>query len=247
MRLVGYTKLTLQDYPGYVAAMCFTGGCQLRCPYCHNPQLVLLDEQNNSVDGEEIAMTFLSYLEQRRLQLDGVVISGGEPLMQQDIEDFLRKIKGLGLAVKLDTNGLLPGKLEELIGCGLVDYVSLDYKSCKEQFAQTVGLCSPEGRTIAGIYYNYWRASLECLRKAHISYELRTTVVQELHPINVLVRMAEEADILESWFLQSFMKKGLLICDYTNPKTALTAYSNEEMQEIKQELLKIAPCTKLRA
>lgn len=250
MKLRGYMKLTLQDYPGHVAAMCFTGGCQLRCPYCHNAELVLSNGQGNHADGEKTAITFLSYLEQRKLQLDGVVVSGGEPLLQQDIQDFLDKIKKLGLAVKLDTNGLLPNRLKELIRYGLVDYAALDYKNCKEHFAKTVGLDKPESQAIADSYYNSWRASLDCLRESQIPYELRTTVVRELHPLNVLMQMAEsickERNRNEHWFLQSFLKNRPIMCDYEDQKILLSAYSNEEMEEIKQALQRIAPGTQLR-
>ncbi len=250
MQLGGYMKLTLQDYPGSVAAMCFTNDCQLRCPYCHNAELILSNAQRDNKAGEKTTHEFLSYLEQRRFQLDSVVISGGEPLLQHDIEDFLYKIKSLGLAVKLDTNGLLPDKLGELISHGLVDYVALDYKNCREHFAETVGLNNSEGQTIIDDCLNNWKTSLNCLRKNKIPYELRTTVVRELHPLYALIRMAEsirmETTHQERWFLQSFLRKRQLMCDYTNQDITLSAYSIEEMEEIKQELKKIIPYIQLR-
>jgi pyruvate formate lyase activating enzyme len=248
MKLSGYMKLTLQDYPGFVAAMCFTSGCQLRCPYCHNAEIVLSNNQRNYTDREKKAVEFLSYLEQRKLQLDGVVVSGGEPLLQYDISDFLYKIKKMRLAVKLDTNGLIPDRLKELIR--LIDYVALDYKNCKEYFAETVGLSSIENQEVIDIYYNNWRTSLNYLRENSVPYELRTTVVRELHPISVLIHMAEsiykESNQPERWFLQSFLRSGQLMCDYTNQNTRLSSYSNEEMEEIMQELLRIASCIQLR-
>lgn len=250
MQLGGYMRLTLQDYPGSVAAMCFTSGCQLRCPYCHNPELVLADTEELNNDGEKTADAFLCYLEKRRLQLDGVVISGGEPLLQPDIQDFLYKIKGLGLRVKLDTNGLLPDRLVELISCGLVDYVALDYKNCKEHFVETVGLSNSGNQTITDDYLNNWKTSLNCLRKRNIPYELRTTVVRELHPLYALIRMAEyiskEAPPGERWFLQSFFRNGQLMYDYTNQNIAFSAYSIREMEEIMRKLKKTAPYIQLR-
>ncbi len=248
MQLRGYTKLTLQDYPGSVAAMCFTGGCQLRCLYCHNTELVLSNEQGQAA--KKTTDAFLYYLEQRSSQLGGVVISGGEPLLQHDIQDFLYKIKRLGLTVKLDTNGLLPDKLKELISHGLVDYAALDYKNCMEHFAETVGLNNPGEQTIIEDCLNSWRDSLNCLRKSKISYELRTTVVRELHPMYALVRMAKaickEAPPRERWFLQTFLRSKNLMCDYTNKDITLSAYSVKEMEEIKQELLKTVPYIQLR-
>lgn len=250
MKLSGYTKLTLQDYPAFIAALAFTSGCQLKCPYCHNAEIALTNDQRNNADGEKTALEFLSYLEQRKLQLDGVVVSGGEPLLQDDISDFLYKIKEMGLAVKLDTNGLLADKLKDLIIKGLVDYVALDYKNCKEYFAETVGLNSHANRGIIEIYYRNWNESLNFLRENKISYELRTTLVRELHPIDLLIRMAEfickGTNLRERWFLQSFLRSGPLMCDYTNQKIGLSAYSNEELEEIMQELLRIVPGIQLR-
>lgn len=250
MQLGGYMKLTLQDYPGRVAAMCFTRSCQLRCPYCHNAELVLSNGQNSNVEGERLTLTFLSYLEKRKCQLDGVVVSGGEPLLQDDIQGFLHNIKEMGLEVKLDTNGLLPNKLRELIDNGLVDYVALDYKNNRENLAETVGLSRSEHQTIADSYYNAWRASLNCLRENRVPYELRTTVVRELHSIEVLLLMAESLhygkNSQERWFLQSFVRKGPIMCDYTNNKTKISAYSNEEMDEIRRELLRLVPGIQLR-
>lgn len=257
MQLGGFMKLTLQDYPGMVAAMCFTEGCQLRCPYCHNPELVLANAerqdsnlgQNHDKDGDETARAFLAYLEQRKNQLDGVVISGGEPLLQYDLEDYLKRIKNLGLKVKLDTNGLLPDKLQKMIDYKLVDYVALDYKNCKDNFAETAGLTTLNNQEDIDHYYNKWTASLNCLRENRISYELRTTVVKELHPFDRLMRMAESMGRTpgqEPWFLQSFERKGLLICDYTNQNIKLSAYSAGEMEVIKQKLQNISPNIELR-
>jgi pyruvate formate lyase activating enzyme len=250
MRLGGYMKLTLQDYPGSVAAICFTNACQLRCPYCHNAELVLSNVQRDNKAEEKTSHEFLYYLEQRRFQLDGVVISGGEPLLQHDIQDFLHKIKSLGLKIKLDTNGLLPEKLGELISHGLVDYVALDYKNCREHFAETVGLSNFEDQEIIDDCLNNWKTSLNCLRKNKIPYELRTTVVRELHPLYALIGMAEsirmKAARQEPWFLQSFFRKGQLMYNYTNQDITLSAYSIEEMEEIKQELKKIIPYIQLR-
>ena len=126
MKIFGFQKMTLLDYPGRVACTVFTGGCNFRCPFCHNASLV------THIDGEEIAAEeILSYLNKRKGLLDGVCITGGEPLLQNDIEDFIRDIRALGYAVKLDTNGAYPDKLRTLIDGGLVDYVAMDIKKCE--------------------------------------------------------------------------------------------------------------------
>ncbi len=245
MRLGGYTKLTLQDFPDRVAAICFTLGCQLRCPYCHNADLVLSDGQHRSAEGEALTRTFLSYLRQRKTQLDGVVVSGGEPLLQQDILRFLHEIKDMGLAVKLDTNGLLPSKLRDLIQQDLVDYVAMDYKNCRRDLAATVGLDPSDDRGTADSYYNNWWASLTCLRENKVPYEIRTTVVRELHPPDALRHMAasigESPKHCERWFLQPFVRNGPVMCDGLQNETNLSAYTDEEMQTIRMELLTQAP------
>lgn len=250
MKLGGYRKLTLQDYSGRVAAMCFTTWCQLRCPYCHNAELVLSNDTNSNAKDKDLTHSFLSFLEQRKSQLDGVVVSGGEPMLQYDIQDFLHEIKEMGLEVKIDTNGLLPNRLKELINNGLVDYIALDYKNCRENFSETVGLNRSEHQTIADSYYNNWLVSLNCLRENQVPYELRTTVVRELHPLSVLLRMAESiyhgTNIRENWFLQSFMKKGPIMCDYTSQRISLSSYSNREMKGIRQKLLKLTSGIQLR-
>lgn len=250
MNLNNFVRLTLQDYPGLVAAIGFTPGCQLRCPYCHNPGLALPDLYNKETGPDNNTEPFLVYLRKRKSQLNGVVVSGGEPLLQEDIGDFLRAVKELGLAVKLDTNGLLPGRLSGLISQGLVDYVALDYKNCQELFAKTVGLERVKGRETEN-HYRCWEKSLACLRESNVSYELRTTVVRELHPLVALIKMAESinqgARQGELWFLQSFQKSGPLIADYAQHKIILTAYSKIEMREMEEKLRRIIPGTRWRA
>jgi pyruvate formate lyase activating enzyme len=249
MRIGGFGKLTLQDYPGHVAAIGFTTGCQLRCPYCHNAELVLTNQLDSGAEQAK-ALEFLAYLEQRKNRLDGVVISGGEPLLQPDLADFLHQIKAFGLAIKLDTNGLLTGRLRELIDRNLVDYVALDYKNCRETFARTVGLSEPEQQATAQGYYDSWQTSLSYLRECQVSYELRTTVVRELHPIDALEGMAgairAAADGGEHWFLQTFAKSGPLICNYLPDSTSLSAYSSQEMESIRRRLMQQAPGVQCR-
>jgi len=250
MRIGGYQKLTLQDYPGYIAAICFTVGCQLRCPFCHNPELVI-DDQRNKTDNEEEASIFIEYLKKRGTLLDGVVITGGEPLLQDDIELFIKKIKALNLKVKLDTNGLLPGKLSSLIEQRLIDYVALDYKNNVGLWNDSVGIISP--RPEKDKSFTRWQTSLKLLRQSNVPYEIRTTVVKELHSIDDLQEMAnglsdgqQVAD--EVWFLQRFKKSDDLLQDRLpiDQQRELTAYTIDEMRLIQQQLSKIIPSVKLR-
>ncbi len=248
MKLGGYLKLTLKDYPGHIAAICFTKGCLLRCPFCHNPDLVFSDNKN-SFDEYHIEREFLAYLEKRKHQIEGVVISGGEPLQQKDIHSFLKEIRNKNLKIKLDTNGLFPDRLSGLIQAGLVDYVALDFKNTHEGFAGTVGLLL-ENQAKVDKHYDCWGESLELLRKSKTSYEIRTTVLRELHPPETLLEMANLLSRITNkevkWYLQSYVKNGLVINDYTAQEKSLSAYSNEEMEEIRYELSSLVPLVEVR-
>ena len=130
MRICGLQKLSMVDFPGKLAATVFTGGCNLRCPFCHNALLVTHIEDNPHIEEDEI----LAFLKTRKNLLDGVVLSGGEPLLQKGAADFLQKVKALGFAVKLDTNGFFPEVLEDILSRGLVDYVAMDIKNSREKY-----------------------------------------------------------------------------------------------------------------
>ena len=179
MLLVGLNKTTLLDYPGRVAATIFTGGCNFRCPFCHNGDLVLRPSAQNTYSEEEV----LSFLRKRKNVLKGVCISGGEPTLQEDLPDFIRKIKKIGYDVKLDTNGYRPEVLEHFLQDGLVDYVAMDIKNCKEKYGLTVGADEFALRNI--------EESVNILLRADIPYEFRTTVVKELHGFEDIVKISE--------------------------------------------------------
>ena len=134
MNVQGYQKLTLLDFPGRVAATVFTGGCNLRCPFCHNAGLVETPFSSANSEGE-----LLSYLASRRRLLEGVCVTGGEPLLQPDLPAFLQKVKDMGYAVKLDTNGSLPDRLRAILETGLVDYVAMDVKNSEARYGETAG------------------------------------------------------------------------------------------------------------
>lgn len=200
MRISGFQKMTLLDYPGKVACTIFTSGCNFRCPFCHNASLVTHIDKSVSFSEEEI----LEYLKKRKGILDGVCITGGEPLLQVDIIDFLTKIKEIGYSVKLDTNGSFPQKLEKIINKQLVDYVAMDIKNSKEKYPQTVGIANFDISPI--------EKSVEILKTSGIDYEFRTTVVAEFHEPQDIVAAAEWIKGAKRYFLQNFVDSGDLIC-----------------------------------
>ena len=170
MKICGLQKLAMVDFPDKLAATVFTGGCNLRCPFCHNALLVTrLAENPESHTEEEI----LAFLASRRRLLDGVVLSGGEPLLQEGVEDFLRAVRELGFAVKLDTNGCYPERLAGILEAGLVDYVAMDIKNCLPKYPMTVGLRDFDTTPI--------QESVALLRGSGVDFEFRTTVMRPYH------------------------------------------------------------------
>ena len=169
MHIGGMQKLTLLDYPGKVACTVFLSGCNLRCPYCHNPGLVLPDQINAPGIPESEVFAFL---EQRKGKLDGICITGGEPTLQPELPGFLEKLRELGYAIKLDTNGTYPGMLEGLLHDGILDYVAMDIKNSPQRYAETCGGADVLSRV---------RESVDLLLDSSIEYEFRTTVCKPLH------------------------------------------------------------------
>lgn len=198
MNIYGFQKMTLLDYPERVACTIFTGGCNFRCPFCHNASLVTHIEPELRIESEEI----FSYLNKRKGLLDGVCISGGEPLLQSDIAEFIQKIKEMGYSVKLDTNGTDPQKLKMLIDEGLVDYVAMDIKNSKEKYALTAGV---------DVDISAIEQSVEMLKQGRVEWEFRTTLVRELHDLQDISSMAQWLVGTTSWYLQSFIDSGDII------------------------------------
>ena len=205
MRICGLQKLSMVDYPGKLAATVFTGGCNLRCPFCHNAPLVTGVEHSPVLEEEEV----LSFLRSRKGLLDGVVLSGGEPLLQPDAIDFLRRVRELGFSLKLDTNGSFPRQLAAILEEGLVDYVAMDVKNAPGKYAQTVGV---KNFDLAAV-----EESLRLLKTGCIDYELRTTVVQELHTTQDIAELAEWAQGAPRYVLQHFVDSGNLIAQGLHP------------------------------
>ncbi|MDE5995029.1 MAG: anaerobic ribonucleoside-triphosphate reductase activating protein [Oscillospiraceae bacterium] len=199
MQIHGFQKMTLLDFPGRVACTVFTGGCNLRCPFCHNALLVTELQKSDVIPTESV----ISYLEKRTKLLDGVAITGGEPLLQPDIASFIRKIKGMGYAVKLDTNGAYPAKLRDLIEEGLVDYVAMDVKNCREKYGATVGIPNFDISKID--------ESIRFLLAGKVDFEFRTTIVKEFHTVDDIKRLSEWIAGAPKYFLQNFTDSGNLI------------------------------------
>ena len=204
MKFYGFQKMTMLDYPGKVACIVFTGGCNLRCPFCHNALLVT-QVDNVVYDEEEI----IEYLKKRKGLLDGICVSGGEPLLQIGLENFLQRVKELGYSVKLDTNGTFPARLKSLVEKGLVDYVAMDIKNCKEKYALTTGTNSFD---IAKI-----EESVNFLLSGKVDYEFRTTVVKEFHNIEDFHQIGQMIKGAKNYFLQSYQNKESVIDKFLHP------------------------------
>ena len=198
MRIAGLQKCTLLDYPGKVACTVFLPGCNFRCPFCHNYELL---SQPEELMEEE---AFFSFLEKRRGLLQGVCVTGGEPTLQPELSGFLKKIRDLGYAVKLDTNGYRPDVLRAVLEQGLVDYVAMDLKNGPQSYAATCGLESLDTAKI--------EESVRLLQNSGIAYELRTTLCHPLHNEKTIQDMAQwlqniSKTKVKQLFLQSFVDR----------------------------------------
>lgn len=192
MNIQGMQKLTLLDYPQKIACTFFTAGCQLNCGYCHNSELISGPfEEGISID------SVLAFLHKRKSILQGVCISGGEPLLQTDIKGFLKEIKGMGYLIKLDTNGGFPDKLSALVHDHLVDYVAMDIKHSPDKYSFACGIPSLD---IAA-----FEMSKNFLLENHVAYEFRTTLVKPLHTVDDVIAMAKWIKGAKQYFLQNFV------------------------------------------
>lgn len=227
MNIKGLQKTTLLDFPEKLACTVFTGGCNFRCPFCHNASLVLNSENVDEISEED----FFSYLSKRNGVLDGVCITGGEPLLNSDIFDFIKKIRSLGLLIKLDTNGSFPERLEALLDEGLLDYVAMDIKNSKDKYALTAGITNFPSKI---------EQSIDIIMAKAPDYEFRTTVVRELHTPQDIVSIANRIKNAKKYFLQSYVDSGDIISN------GFSAYSASEMLEILDSTRKILPVAALR-
>ncbi len=207
MQIHGLNKTTLLDYPEHVAATVFTGGCNFRCPFCHNKDLVLNPAGQPMMEEREI----FNFLKKRKGIITGVCITGGEPTLQPDLKQFLMKIKEIGINIKLDTNGYRPEVLKDLVQSALVDYVAMDVKSSKKRYAEAVGLNHNILADKAFIIEKI-EESVSFLMQGTIPYEFRTTIVKELHTEQEIKEIGEWIAGCRSYFLQSYEENENVIC-----------------------------------
>ena len=214
MRIVGLMKTTLLDYPGKVASTIFTGGCNFRCPYCHNGDLVLNHTTMEPYSEEEI----FSHLNKRKNTLNGVCITGGEPTLQSELPEFIRKVKTLNLLVKLDTNGTNPAMLRSLLEEGLLDYVAMDIKHCRSKY-NDVACMNP-------LNLQNIEESVDILKNCNIDYEFRTTVTRELHKMEDFEEIGKWIEGSKAYYLQPYKESEQVI------SKIFTTYSAAEFNEI---------------
>ena len=227
MNIQGFQKLTLLDFPEKTACTVFTGGCNLRCPFCHNGSLVLNPTESQSVENE-----VLEYLKKRTGIIDGVCITGGEPLLQPDLLSFIKKCKETGVAVKLDTNGASPEKLKQILDSGLVDYIAMDIKAAPSNYKSATG---------SEIDFSVFLKSMEIIRNSGIPYEFRTTAVKGLHTASDFEEIAKILKTDEKYFIQKFTDSGNLL----KPE-GLSAFSEVETEQILNNVKKYIPAASLR-
>lgn len=214
MQIYGFNKTTLLDYPEHLAATVFTGGCNFRCPFCHNAELVLNPEAQSAISEEEV----LSYLHKRRGILQGVCITGGEPTLQPDLPEFISQIKKMGYLVKLDTNGYRPTVLWRLLEEHLLDYVAMDVKAFRENYFHAAGVPKLDLSRI--------EESIAILKSCGIPCEFRTTVVKGIHRKEEFAAIGRWLAGCEVYYLQSFRE------DENVMKEGFSAFSAEEMEEM---------------
>ncbi len=192
MNIRGLSKTSLVDYPGRISAVVFTGGCNMRCPFCHNPELALGGGSLEQLKEDEI----FAFLDRRKGLIDGVTITGGEPTLQNNLSGFIGRIKDKGFLVKLDTNGLLPEVVSGIISAHLADYVAVDIKSSPEKYNRATGVNADCGRI---------KETLDIIRSSGIDYEVRTTCVPGFVDAGDIIKAGEYFGQFKTWYLQQFV------------------------------------------
>ncbi len=228
MQIYGFNKTTLLDYPRHLAATIFLGGCNMRCPFCHNASLVTGAAFPPALPEQEV----LSYLEKRKNILEGVCITGGEPTLYRDLPEFIARLKDLGYKVKLDTNGTNPAMLKSLISQKLIDYAAMDIKNSRENYALTAGVGTLALEPIM--------ESADYLMSSPLEYEFRTTVVKELHTAQDMLSIGRWLAGAKAYYLQAYKDSG----DILSP--GLSSPSAEVLKEYAQLLTPFIPTVHLR-
>lgn len=228
MNIQGLQKLTLLDYPGRVACTVFLAGCNFRCPFCHNASLVTHIDPANDISREEV----LAFLKKRQGILDGVCITGGEPLLSPDLETFMDKVKEMGYLIKLDTNGSNVNRLKYLADRKLIDYVAMDIKNVPEKYGMTIGIKEYNPENVI--------QSVECLISGAVPYEFRTTVVREFHKRDDFEEIGRWLRGAEKYYLQCFVDSGDVI------QPGLRAYTKDILEQALAIVRKYIPGAQLR-
>lgn len=220
VKIAGLERVSLIDYPEKISAIIFTHGCNLRCSFCHNPELVLFDfESNLAIKEEEV----FEYLEERKGKIDAVVITGGEPLLHRDIGKLIKKIKDIGYLVKLDSNGFFPKELRGLIQKGLLDYIAMDVKWPEDSYVKYSG----DSKAVQKI-----KESISIIENSDVPHEFRTTVVKGIHEIDDIEKIVKMLPKDSLFYIQNF-RAGKTI----NPSLdSSNSFTEKELREI----LKIA-------
>lgn len=234
MKICGLQKTTLLDFPQKTACTVFTGGCNFSCPYCHNASLVIDNDFEEAISEEE----FFAFLKKRKGILDGVCITGGEPLIQKDIEEFMCKIKNKGYLVKLDTNGSFPQRLKSLVKSGLVDYVAMDIKNSPKNYEVAVGIPYIDIKKI--------NDSINFLMENCIDFEFRTTAVKGIHTQNDFEKIGKWIKGEEKYFIQNFIDSGDTIFSRISENYAFSGFSQEEMNGFVKIVRHYVPNSKMR-
>jgi len=230
MNIRGIYKTTLIDYPGRISTAIFTGGCNLRCRYCHNPALVLPGDDSGAFSEEEI----LDLLRKRKNIIEGLTITGGEPTLNDDLGDFMEKIKALGLEVKLDTNGLRPDVISDLAGKKLIDYVAVDIKTSPDKYRQLTG---------KEVRFSLILETINILRDHGIQHELRTTCVPEYVTGEDFRAIKESIGYVDKYALQQFVTDNCLI---DNKLKSLQPYPLQKLHEFRDFILTFAGSCEIR-
>ncbi len=229
-KIAGIQKLTLLDYPGEVACTIFTYGCNMKCPFCHNSDLVLTSSDHQFIDQDEM----IAFLTKRKGKLDAVCITGGEPTLQSGLLDFIKQVKEIGYKVKLDTNGYNFEALKEIVESGYIDFVAMDIKNSPGKYAKTVGLEN------SNFKMDNIQKSVQYLLENHIEYEFRTTVVKQLHTLEDLLEIAQWIKGADHYYLQQFVDSGSCI------EEGYCAYDGKSMEEMCEKVKEIIPQAELR-
>lgn len=228
MKIAGLVKNSLIDYPGKITAIVFTQGCNFRCPYCHNPDLIDIKNKKFLIPEKEI----FDFLKKRKGLLDAVTITGGEPTLQKDLKSFIEKIKNMGYMVKLDSNGTNPVFLKELIDEGNVDYVAMDIKNTLEKYEKVTG----------PVNLKNIQKSIGIIMDSGLEYEFRTTVLPRLHEIEDFEEVGQMIEGANKYFIQNFRSDNTLNKTYESEKS----FTVSELGHIQKTMNKYVKSCQIR-